>query len=70
MGMPYGGGRRYAGQNAKAPLPDGARVRRLPLAMIAPTVLLAVLVLVEGLFPGPVFEWVNQELALILGGGW
>jgi NADH:ubiquinone oxidoreductase subunit 4 (subunit M) len=62
-------GRVFFGEPKALP-EDGIRSRALPLAMVAPTVLLAVLVLVEGLFPGPVFGWVDQELALILGGGW
>jgi NADH-quinone oxidoreductase subunit M len=43
---------------------------RLPTAMIFPTVALAILALVEGLFPAPVFNWVAQELPLLLGGNW
>ena len=39
-------------------------------AMVAPTVLLAGLALVEGLVPAPVFAWVNQALTTILGGNW
>jgi hypothetical protein len=38
--------------------------------MIIPTVFLAVLALVEGLFPAPIFGWVTQELPLLLGGSW
>jgi proton-translocating NADH-quinone oxidoreductase chain M len=43
---------------------------RLPSAMVFPTVVLAILALVEGLFPAPVFNWVAQELPLLLGGSW
>jgi NADH-quinone oxidoreductase subunit M len=43
---------------------------RTPAAMLIPTVVLAVLALVEGLFPAPVFDWVAQELPLLLGGNW
>ena len=50
--------------------PQGLTVRRLPWAMVAPTVLLAALALIEGLFPAPVFDWVAHELTLILGGAW
>ena len=50
--------------------PEGLRVDRLPWAMVAPTVLLAVLALVEGLFPAPLFEWAAHALTLILGGRW
>jgi len=50
--------------------PEGLTVGRLPRAMVVPTVFLAALSLVEGLFPAPVFNWVAQELTLILGGNW
>ena len=50
--------------------PEGLTVKRLPWMMVAPTVLLAALALIEGLFPAPVFNWVAHELPLILGGGW
>jgi NADH-quinone oxidoreductase subunit M len=50
--------------------PEGLSHSRLPMAMVAPTVLLAALSLIEGLFPAPVFNWVAQELTLILGGYW
>jgi NADH-quinone oxidoreductase subunit M len=50
--------------------PEGLTIDRLPRAMVAPTVLLAALALVEGIFPAPVFGWVDQALALILGGNW
>ena len=45
-------------------LPD----KRLPVAMVAPMVFLAVLAVVEGVFPAPLFDWVAHELALLLGG--
>ena len=50
--------------------PEGLTVDRLPWAMVVPTVLLAALALIEGLFPAPVFDWVAHELPLILGGAW
>jgi NADH-quinone oxidoreductase subunit M len=50
--------------------PKGLTVDRLHWAMVAPTVLLAALALIEGLFPAPVFGWVDQALNLILGGNW
>jgi NADH-quinone oxidoreductase subunit M len=49
---------------------EGLTVGPLPRAMVAPTVFLAALALIEGLFPAPVFNWVAQELTLILGGAW
>jgi len=50
--------------------PQGLTVQRLPWAMVVPTVSLAVLALIAGLFPGPVFNWVAHELTLILRGAW
>ena len=50
--------------------PEGLEVKRLPWAMVAPTVLLTILALVEGLFPAPVFDWADRAMALILGGHW
>ena len=50
--------------------PEGLTVDRLPRAMVVPTVLLTALALVEGLFPAPLFDWVDQALNLILGGNW
>ena len=57
-------GRIFFGQR-----PQGLTVGPLPAAMVVPTVFLAVLALVEGLFPAPLFNWVSNELTLILGGG-
>ena len=52
--------------------PDGLETRELPralpLAMLAPTVFLTVLTVVEGILPAPVFNWVEHEVALLLGG--
>jgi NADH:ubiquinone oxidoreductase subunit 4 (subunit M) len=49
--------------------PEGGwQVEKQPLAMMVPTVFLAVLALVEGLFPAPLFDWVAHELTLLLGG--
>jgi formate hydrogenlyase subunit 3/multisubunit Na+/H+ antiporter MnhD subunit len=50
--------------------PEGMGVQRLPWTMVAPTVLLTVLALIEWLFPAPVFDWVDHALSLILGGHW
>lgn len=51
--------------------PEGGwHVTKPPLAMLAPTVFLAALALLEGLFPAPLFDWVAHELALLLGGVW
>ncbi len=43
---------------------------RLHWAMVVPTVFLAVLSLIEGLFPAPIYDWIAHELTLILGGQW
>lgn len=50
--------------------PKELSVEPVPWAMLAPTVFLAVLSLVEGLIPAPVFAWVSRELPLLLGGSW
>jgi len=38
--------------------------------IVVPTVALACLALIEGLFPAPVFDWAQHGLSLILGGTW
>jgi len=50
--------------------PEGLTIDPLPWAMVAPTLLLTALALIEGIFPAPVFHWVDQALNLILGGNW
>jgi multicomponent Na+:H+ antiporter subunit D len=60
-------GRIFFGAAKPADL-DAKTERKLPWQMVAPTVLLAALALIEGLFPAPLFNWVAQELPLILGG--
>jgi len=59
-------GRIFLGR-PRGPLPD-APGPRLPWTMTVPTVLLAALTLIEGVFPAPVYRWVFQELALLFGG--
>jgi NADH-quinone oxidoreductase subunit M len=49
--------------------PEGLEVKARPLAMAIPTVLLTALAIIEGIFPGPLFDWVAHELTLLLGGG-
>jgi len=60
----------FIGRVFFGPRPEGLTVTRPHWAMVAPTVLLAVLALVEGIFPATVFDWVFHELPLILGGRW
>lgn len=48
--------------------PERLETRAVPLAMVVPTVILAFLALIEGLFPAPLFAWAQQGLALLLGG--
>ncbi len=50
--------------------PEGWVLKGIPWPMIAPTILLTVLSLVEGIFPAPLFNWAAKELALLLGGQW
>ena len=49
--------------------PEGLELRTLPPSMFYATVALTALLIVEGLFPGPLFDWAAHELPLILGGG-
>jgi NADH-quinone oxidoreductase subunit M len=60
----------FVGRVFFGPRPPELTVERPHWAMVAPTVLLTILALVEGLVPAPVFAWVNQALAMILGGNW
>jgi NADH-quinone oxidoreductase subunit M len=50
--------------------PEDVAISKVPWAMLAPTVLLAALALIEGVFPAPLFSWAAHELNLILGGNW
>ena len=50
--------------------PEGIRLGPVPMGMVAPTVTLAALALIEGLLPGPLFNWAQQGLSLLLGGIW
>lgn len=53
------------------PVSDRAPARaKKPLAMVVPAIILAVLAIVEGIFPGPLFDWVAHELPMLLGGRW
>jgi NADH-quinone oxidoreductase subunit M len=49
---------------------QGKAFGKLPMAMVVPTVGLAVLALIEGLVPAPVVNWVTEGLPLLLGGNW
>jgi NADH-quinone oxidoreductase subunit M len=60
----------FVGSIFFGPRPPELTVERPHWAMVAPTVLLTGLALAEGLVPAPVFAWVNQALAAILGGNW
>jgi NADH-quinone oxidoreductase subunit M len=60
----------FFGRIFLGPRLEGLTLQRLPAAMVAPTVLLAVLALVEGLFPAPVFNWAESALRLVLAGQW
>jgi NADH-quinone oxidoreductase subunit M len=60
----------FLGRVFFGPRPPELTIERPPWAMLAPTVLLAGLALVEGLLPAPVFDWVSQALTTILGGNW
>jgi len=51
-------------------LPEGLATKEVHWAIVVPTATLAVLALIEGLFPAMLFDWVVHELPLILGGSW
>jgi NADH-quinone oxidoreductase subunit M len=63
-------GRIFLGRVPEGLRPREATTLKLPRAMLAPTLLLTVLALVEGVFPAPVFNWVERALSLVLGGQW
>jgi proton-translocating NADH-quinone oxidoreductase chain M len=60
-------GRIFLGSTPEG-LPTGRIEAALPWPMMAPTLLLAALSLIEGLFPAPLFAWVASEVSLLLGG--
>jgi NADH-quinone oxidoreductase subunit M len=59
----------FAGRIFFGDLPEGLVVKKRSLAMLVPTILLAALAIIEGIFPASVFNWVAHELTLLLGGG-
>ncbi len=60
---------RFAGGIFLGKQPEGLELRTLPHSMFYATVALTALLVIEGLFPGPLFDWAAHELPLILGGG-
>jgi NADH-quinone oxidoreductase subunit M len=60
----------FLGRVFFGPRPPELTIKPSHWAMVAPTVLLAGLALIEGLVPAPVFAWVSQALTTILGGNW
>lgn len=48
--------------------PEGLRSGPLPRAMVLTTIAVTVLLIVEGLWPTPLFNWAEHELLLLLGG--
>ncbi len=61
---------RFVGRVFLGERPAGLTVAPLPPAMLLSTLALTVLLVVEGLFPAPLFEWAARELPLLLGGNW
>jgi NADH-quinone oxidoreductase subunit M len=49
--------------------PEGQETHAPPPAMYYATVALTILLVIEGLFPAPLFDWAAHELPLLLGGG-
>ncbi|NBD36433.1 MAG: NADH-quinone oxidoreductase subunit M [Chloroflexi bacterium] len=60
---------RFAGGIFLGERPEGLELRTLPHSMFYATVALTALLVIEGLFPGPLFDWAAHELPLLLGGG-
>ncbi len=60
---------RFAGAIFFGTRPEGLTLRTLPRPMLIATVALTVLLIIEGLFPAPLFDWAAHELPLLLGGG-
>jgi formate hydrogenlyase subunit 3/multisubunit Na+/H+ antiporter MnhD subunit len=60
----------FLGRVFFGPRPPELTIKPSHWAMVAPTVLLTGLALIEGIFPAPVFDWVSQALTTILGGNW
>jgi NADH-quinone oxidoreductase subunit M len=60
---------RFAGGIFFGERPEGLKVETLPPAMFYTTAALTALLIIEGLFPAPLFDWAAHELPLILGGG-
>ncbi|HRT31144.1 MAG TPA: proton-conducting transporter membrane subunit, partial [Anaerolineae bacterium] len=48
--------------------PEGLKVGPLPKAMVLTTIAVTVLLIIEGLWPAPLFDWAEHELLLLLGG--
>ncbi|MBN1641342.1 MAG: NADH-quinone oxidoreductase subunit M [Anaerolineae bacterium] len=55
----------FAGQQ-----PEDLEVGVIPRAMSVPSVALAILSLVAGVLPGPIFGWAERALDLVRGGAW
>lgn len=57
------GGRIFFGSH-----PPDLEVKPLPLSMVVPGVVLAILAILAGIFPASVFAWAEYEFSLLLGG--
>ncbi|MGC9522829.1 MAG: complex I subunit 4 family protein [Anaerolineae bacterium] len=51
-------------------IPPKLRLKTVPKAMLIPTIVLAALAVIGGIFPAPLLDWVVQELPLLLRGQW
>jgi NADH-quinone oxidoreductase subunit M len=59
---------RLGGLIAFGTRPAGLHRQGVPKAMLAPTVFLAVLAIVEGVFPAPLLAWIEHEVSMLLRG--
>ncbi|GAH06396.1 unnamed protein product, partial [marine sediment metagenome] len=49
---------------------EPTQIHKVPFSVKLVTVSLTILTVIAGIFPRPLFNYVVNELPLILGGGW
>ncbi len=59
---------RFVGRIFIGELPVGLTLHPIPRLMLVTTVVLTALLIIEGLFPAPLFDWTAHEITLLLGG--
>jgi NADH:ubiquinone oxidoreductase subunit 4 (subunit M) len=58
----------FAGRIFLGKKPEDLRVGAVPRAMQLSTIALTALLIIEGLLPGPIFNWAERTLPLLLQG--